>query len=726
MSTEAPPRVNHVAESDRAQISRVPYLPGLDGLRALAVVAVMIYHANNAWLPGGFLGVEMFFVISGYLITLLLIAERERNYRISLGHFWLRRARRLLPAVFMMMLLVTIWTAIFERDALGQLRGDVLAGSFYVSNWYQIWVGLGYTASGDFAPLRHLWSLAVEEQFYLWWPIVMILLLGRSGTRRVADVSRWLLLAALAITVVIALAYYHGAIGTAATTPHAFWSIGGRSIAKLDTLYLSTVTRAGGLLLGSAFALVWRPYAVMRGPLRTKGRIFDVGAVLSLVALAWMVVTIHLVTVDGASASLFRGGLFLVGLAMLVLIAAVTHGGTYSRRLLGIRPLVWIGLRSYGLYLYHWPIFMIIRGVAGNPMTVRQFAMGMAATVCLTELSFRWVERPIRMHGTRSWLSGHRTSLTPPSRGRLVWATAALVGLALFAGVSLATAPLKQNEIAVALGENERFTTDLADVDDAPEAVTTTTHLARSTTPSPARPRFVDGGPAPTTIAVDPALAGTGVAAPGATTPVDPTATTVPVATPPPTTIPPATVPPVTGAPVTQLGVITDMSTVTPLSIPQGLPGFPYVAMGDSVMLGAAEELGALGFIVDAQVSRQMKTYLPDMQTIKDNGVLGAAVVVHLGTNGPFSDDTLAQMMAILADVPVVVVLTSKADREWVAGNNAKVRALPATHPNVTVLDWEVLGPQCEGDCFYDDGIHLNQQGQNYYTSLISRLLGLA
>ena len=176
MSTEAPPRVNHVAESDRAQISRVPYLPGLDGMRALAVVAVMVYHANNAWLPGGFLGVEMFFVISGYLITLLLIGEHERNYRISLGHFWLRRARRLLPALFMMMLLVTIWTAIFERDALGQLRGDVLAGSFYVSNWYQIWVGQGYTASGDFAPLRHLWSLAVEEQFYLWWPIVMILL----------------------------------------------------------------------------------------------------------------------------------------------------------------------------------------------------------------------------------------------------------------------------------------------------------------------------------------------------------------------------------------------------------------------------------------------------------------------------------------------------------------------------------------------------------------------
>ena len=153
--------------------------------------------------------------------------------------------------------------------------------------------------------------------------------------------------------------------------------------------------------------------------------------------------------------------------------------------------------------------------------------------------------------------------------------------------------------------------------------------------------------------------------------------------------------------------------------------GYKLVALGDSVMLGAAEELGALGFLVDAVVSRQMKNYLPDMQAIRDMGIFGSAVVVHLGTNGPFSQETLDQTMAVLADVPVVVMITSKAEREWVAGNNEKVRALPATHPNVTVLDWEVLAAACPGDCFYDDGIHLNQQGQTYYTSLVSGVLGL-
>ena len=171
----------------RTAISRVPYLPGLDGMRALAVLAVMVYHANPAWLPGGFLGVEVFFVISGYLITLLIIGEHESHRHVSLRHFWLRRARRLLPALFTLLIGITIYTALFRREALGQLRGDVLAALAYISNWYQIWVGQGYTASGDFSPLRHLWSLAVEEQFYLLWPLVMVGLIGLGAPSPARD-----------------------------------------------------------------------------------------------------------------------------------------------------------------------------------------------------------------------------------------------------------------------------------------------------------------------------------------------------------------------------------------------------------------------------------------------------------------------------------------------------------------------------------------------------------
>ena len=184
-----------------SNISRVPFMPGLDGMRALAVVTVMIYHANSDWLMGGFLGVEVFFVISGYLITLLLISEHERDHGVNMKQFWIRRARRLLPALFVMLFALTLWTALFERSTLGKLRGDIVAALSYGSNWYQVYTGQGYSAANDFAPLRHLWSLAVEEQFYLIWPIVMVLLL-RVGSRGIASLSRWLFGAALAITVI--------------------------------------------------------------------------------------------------------------------------------------------------------------------------------------------------------------------------------------------------------------------------------------------------------------------------------------------------------------------------------------------------------------------------------------------------------------------------------------------------------------------------------------------
>ncbi|MDO9173404.1 MAG: acyltransferase, partial [Actinomycetota bacterium] len=163
--------------SSAAELSRMPYLPGLDGLRAIAVVGVMIYHANHSWLEGGFLGVEVFFVISGYLITLLLIGEHERSGSVNLRQFWKRRFRRLLPALYVMMALVAVYIAAFLTAERERTRGDFVAAAAYVTNWYQIWVGQGYSSGEAFVPLRHLWSLAVEEQFYLVWPLVMVLIL---------------------------------------------------------------------------------------------------------------------------------------------------------------------------------------------------------------------------------------------------------------------------------------------------------------------------------------------------------------------------------------------------------------------------------------------------------------------------------------------------------------------------------------------------------------------
>jgi len=394
--------MSSTSETSRSsQISRVPYLPGLDGLRALAVIAVIIYHANPAWLPGGYLGVEVFFVISGYLITLLLVAESERSGAIELRQFWVRRARRLLPALFTMLVLLIFWTAFFERDALGKLRGDVLAGVVYGSNWFQVWTGAGYTAVNDFAPLRHLWSLAVEEQFYLVWPLVMLLVL-RRGHDRLPRVAMWFVGIAAVIAAVMAALMPTSPIGAdCAATPGAYWEIAGRCVSRVDALYLSTPTRAMGLLLGSALALVWRPYALLRGPMKSKGPLLDPVAIIGLGIVGVLSWKVHIVysavdVGDLADPWLFRGGLFLTGVGSLMVIAAVAHKRALAGRVLGNPVFRVIGERSYGLYLFHWPVFQALRHETGIALKPHEFVGAMLVTIAITEFSYRYIELPIR------------------------------------------------------------------------------------------------------------------------------------------------------------------------------------------------------------------------------------------------------------------------------------------------------------------------------------------
>ncbi len=654
----------------QANISRVPYLPGLDGIRALAVVAVMVYHANSDWLKGGFFGVEMFFVISGYLITLLLISEKERNDTVDMKGFWVRRARRLLPALFVMLFLLTIWTALFERATLGKLRGDVVAALAYGSNWYQVYTGQGYGAANDFAPLRHLWSLAVEEQFYLVWPVVMVLLL-RVGSRRVADLSRWLFGAALLITIVVAIGYHSGPIGTPDVTPAAYWDLGGRQIAKADFLYLSTFTRAGGLLLGSAFAMIWRPVAMMRGPMRDRGPLLDGIGAAGLALLALMMWQVGFVDHSGADPLLFRGGFFVASVATLAVIAAVTHPRTILGRALGTPVLVWVGLRSYGLYLYHWPVYQLMRHIAGKHLKFHEFVIAMGITLVITELSFRYIETPIRKGALgRSWAKV-RDGRDPGRRNAVLAGAFVGTAFAIFGVTSLATAELKQNDVEQSLAEGAASTCDV---------LLDPSCGAAATEPPPAAETTTDSGVATT---VDPVG--------------DPTAT-----------------------------ALTPESTVEPTTTPAPLP-IEKLAIGDSVMLGAAGPLEAAGFTVDARENRQFSAGVERAEALRNQGRLGNVVVIHLGTNGPISASEMDRMMAALADVPQVVLVTTslpdEARYDYQNSNNGLVYDTAATHPNVILIDWGGQAAACEGDCFYADGIHMKSTGAQFYADTIGRFL---
>jgi peptidoglycan/LPS O-acetylase OafA/YrhL/CubicO group peptidase (beta-lactamase class C family) len=353
-----------------AQRARVPYLAGLDGLRALAVLGVVLYHVGVA-LPGGFLGVEVFFTLSGFLITSLLFAEWRERGTVGLRDFWARRARRLLPALFLVLIGTLVFTALVLAEELPGLVDNALAALTYIVNWQLIASGQSYFDPMERPPLlQHLWSLAVEEQFYLFWPLLFL------GGMRVLR-RRGMVVAALA-----------GALASAAAM--ALWYEPGVDPSRL---YYGTDTRAAGLLLGSALALIWVPGSLPQPESRRLGRALDAAGLLACLGLGTAMLLL-----DAAHPRLYHGGFFATSVLTLVLVVAVSHPQSrLLARALGWWPLQWIGVRSYSIYLWHWPVFSVTRpgldvALDGWQLLVVRIAM----VVALADLSYRCVEQPLR------------------------------------------------------------------------------------------------------------------------------------------------------------------------------------------------------------------------------------------------------------------------------------------------------------------------------------------
>src|SRR3712207_5169593 len=309
------------------------YMPGLDGLRALAVLAVIAYHLQPGWAQGGLLGVGVFFTLSGYLITDLLLAQRDAVGHLRLGNFWLRRARRLLPALFLMLAVVVAWVTLLDRSQLPDLRGDVLAAALYVSNWWNIFRHASYfSIFGPPPPLDHLWSLAVEEQFYLVWPFLLWLGLRYvRGRYRLAGLT---LVGAAVSATVMALLYQPGIDPT--------------------RVYEGTDTRAFGLLVGAALAMVWPSRRLGAGLSVRRRLLLDGAGVVGLVVIALLIWR-----TDQYSVFLYRGGMVLLSVATVLVVAALAHPASWLGPALGWKPLRWLGVRSYGIYLWHWPIIVL-------------------------------------------------------------------------------------------------------------------------------------------------------------------------------------------------------------------------------------------------------------------------------------------------------------------------------------------------------------------------------
>ena len=412
----------------------IPPIPALDGIRAIAVIAVLLYHADLLWAPGGFLGVEVFFVLSGFLITALLWSELTATSGLGLRGFWSRRARRLLPALFGLLLVTLAAFLIGWPHEIAAIRGDVAAAFTYSSNWYLIGVNRSYFQTvGRPSPFGHLWSLAIEEQFYLLWPLALMLLfkIVRKPKRVAGFIGGAALLSAVAMWVL-----YNG------NDP--------------SRVYYGTDTRAAGLLIGAALAVLWRPWTP-GFKVKISPRLLELAALGAAGFLVWA-----FWRWDEFSSFTYRPGIQLVAIASAVLVGASVHPETRLRALLGSRPLKWIGRRSYGIYLWHWPVYVVTRpGIDIGWSSGPTLALRLGLTLILAELSFRYVEEPVRRGALgrlgRRFAARARSTRVQRRRLQLGWATASgafLLALSLIIGgvVSAPTPALSASQIALIHG----------------------------------------------------------------------------------------------------------------------------------------------------------------------------------------------------------------------------------------------------------------------------------
>ncbi len=381
-------------ESRRRPHVALPQYPGLDGLRGVAVVAVLLYHGGVSWSGGGFLGVEMFFVLSGFLITSLLVAEWGRSGRIALKAFWARRARRLLPALFALVAAIGVYYALAgPTKAIPGLQGDGISTLLYFSNWHQVAAGTNYfAASGPVSPLQHTWSLAIEEQFYLVWPLLV--LGGLSLARRRGASERRSLQVLLGLSL-------SGALLASVEMGLLFAS--GRG---LDRVYYGTDTRATGLLLGASLAVA---LAIRRRWPADGARSMAPAWARQALAAASLLVVVPLaagiVLADGDDAWIYPFGMLATDAAMVVLIAAIVlRPQAAGARLMARAPLRGLGKISYGLYLWHFPLFLWLDESSTGQRGAALLILRLTVTLAVSLVSYVIIEQPIRQRRRPTWV----------------------------------------------------------------------------------------------------------------------------------------------------------------------------------------------------------------------------------------------------------------------------------------------------------------------------------
>jgi peptidoglycan/LPS O-acetylase OafA/YrhL len=614
--------------------------PGLDGVRALAVLTVIGFHEGASGLSGGFLGVDIFFVLSGFLITDLLVARYDRTGRLDLAGFWARRARRLLPALAVMLVVVTAAATVIEPGQEASLRAALLAAATYTSNWYQVLHHVSYFAAAGQAgappPLDHLWSLAIEEQFYLIWPLIVWCVIARLATRRMRVACA--LTGAAVSALVMTIQYTPGGDPSA--------------------VYYGTDTHASALLIGAALALA-RPLRALAAIPAAHSRRLDIGGIAGLVVLAWAAG--HF---SGSDPVVYPVGLLLAAFGAAGLVAAAAGHGVIAA-LTSWQPLRWVGVRSYGIYLWHWPVIALGTALVGpGASSAWLWPVETGVTIALASASWRYIETPIMRNGLRATVR-HWVQLvadasrrpTAGTRGRAVPVTAAAAAAITLVvacyGIARPPAPDAPSGLLRQVANGER-------VSSASQA-----------------------------------------------TPLAPSA---PAASPGPSASPAG-------------GRASAKATPAPAACHRGQPrvsGGQVTAVGDSVMLASATALEAAlpGVYIDAKVDRQTPAGLAVVRSLAAAGRLRRVVVFSLGTNGSVTVRQLRQLQRAVGPGRELVLVSTFGPQAWEHAVNAALAAAARHGKHTELADWHkaVAG---RTSLLWPDGIHPSPAGARLYARVV-------
>jgi peptidoglycan/LPS O-acetylase OafA/YrhL len=667
---------------------------------------VLAFHERISGLSGGFLGVDVFFVISGYLITDLLASPWDQGGRLDLRAFWIRRARRLLPCLAIVLVTVTAAVAVLEPDQLPSLRPGLLAAATYTSNWWQALHHQSYFAVfGPPPPLQHLWSLGIEEQFYLLWPLILTVVLVACARRRKR--AAVVCLGAMASAVLMAVGY---AVGEGSAR-----------------LYYGTDTHATALLVGASLALCW-PLQRIAAASEAEKRRLDLIGLVGLSVLAW-----ELVHLTGRGSAVYQGGIAVAALAAGGVVVAAASSGALGR-MIGWAPLRWIGVRSYGIYLWHWPVIAILAARAGAEATtfgVR--AAETALTITLAAASWRWIEAPILRDGFGATVRGDWAVITrsitaarrSPQRALtalIPMAAIILVGTAGYGVFYSPSGPTLQQQLAAGAKISAASRTAAR-----PGGPRTNPAAAGGTRPGASGPGASGPG------ASGPGTSRPGTSRPGTSGMAGGPAGTSPSAEP---STPSARSAPPSGQPAQPFvrprvaipGVAVPGTSQRP-AVPPGTAGpIPprdlgrdVTAIGDSVMLAAAQQLRAVlpGSYIDAQVSRQMSQGIAVVRALASRGELRPIVVVGLGTNGPITMPQVRALQAVAGPRRTLVLVNTFVPRPWQSEVNAVLAAAARRYGDVTIANWYTTIRNRTG-LLWGDGVHPQPAGAVLYARMMA------